>query len=183
MKIMNKTYRYILSFVLMASLTSVNAESTSEKFSQLVGAQPSVQINLSSTMLRLLSSATQEEEDISSLLSALKSIKVTVFEIKEKGNIESIRSEINSLSEQKSAIGYQKLATVAEDDSLVQILAQVDDEGLNSLSIFALDDDDELVLIDIEGSIKISEIGNLMNHFNVDLDLNGQKIIKQSEKD
>ena len=75
------------------------------------------------------------------------------------------------------------LATVAEDDSLVQILAQVDDEGFNSLSVFALDDDDELVLIDIEGSIKISEIGNLMKHFDVDLDFNGQKIIKQAEKD
>ena len=183
MKIMNKTYKYILSFVLIASLTSVNAESTSEKFSQLVGAQPSVQINLSAAMLRLLASATEEEKDVSSLLSGLKLIRVTVFEIKQKQNIESIRSEINKLSDQKSAGGYQKLATVAEDDSLVQILAQVDDEGFNSLSVFALDDDDELVLIDIEGSIKISEIGNLMKHFDVDLDLNGQKIIKQSEKD
>ena len=86
-------------------------------------------------MLRLLSSATRNRRRYLIIVICIEINQSHCFEIKEKGNIESIRSEINSLSEQKSAIGYQKLRQLLKNGLWIQILAQVDDEGLNSLSI------------------------------------------------
>lgn len=184
MKILFNTIKLTLLFFLVC-VKSEDAfcQSNTEKFIQLVGSEPSVEINLGSAMLGLLASATDEEKDISSLLSALKGIKVTVFDIEKQVDTGKIRSEIRLLGESKTASGFQKLASVSEDDSLVQIFAHMDDKGLNSLSVFALDDDDELVLIDIEGTIDISQIGKLMQHFDVDLGINGTKIQKNNEKD
>lgn len=152
------------------------AQTSSEKFTQLIGAEPQVEINLGPTMLGLLSAATNnKEQGIAAILSTLKGINVTVFDIENLANkekINSIRSTINKYAESKVSEGYEKIAVVKEDDSLVYILAKTEGEHFKSLSIFALDDDDELVLIDINGNIHISQIGDLMKHFDVDLDIN-----------
>lgn len=184
MKILFNTLKLTLAFFLACVKSAPSyCQTNSEKFEQLIGAPPSVEINLGAAMLGLLASATDEEKDISSLLSTLKGIRVTVFDIGKQADIKNIRSEIRQLGKAKSASGYQKLASVNEEDSLVQIFAHMDDKGLNSLTVFALDDDDELVLIDIEGNIEISQIGKLMKHFDVDLGMNGAQIQKKDKKD
>ncbi len=161
----------------------VIAQAENDSFESLIGSQPTVEINLGAMMLGLLSSATESEEGISSILSGLDSIKVTVFELGKTNKIDSIKSKINVLADLRVSSGYEKLATVREDDSLVYILAKMNDKNFKSLSVFALDDDDELVLIEINGTILLSQLGKLMEHFDVDLDINGLKLKKQKEKD
>ena len=159
------------------------AQVDSNNFSTLIGSEPIVEINLGPMMLNLLSSATEGEGgEIASILSSLKGINVTVFEIDDNKNISSIRKEMNSLSKLKIDSGFEKLAMVKEEDSLVYIFAKMKDEKFTSLSIFALDDDDELVLIDIKGDILMSQIGELMGHFDVDLELNGLDLKKHNKK-
>ncbi|MBL4772991.1 MAG: DUF4252 domain-containing protein [Alcanivoracaceae bacterium] len=191
----NKIKILCISFLLTLSLVT-SAQIDSENFAKLIGTQPTVEINLGPTMLSLLSSATGDKKGIGGILSSLTSINVTVFDLehskKTKANntditdqarIESIRSEINNLAKMKVSSGYEKIATIKEDDSLVYIFAKMDKKKFNSLSIFAMDDEDELVLIDIKGDIFMSQIGSLMEHFDVDLDINGLEFDKQKEKD
>ncbi len=150
----------------------------------IVGSEPTVEINLGAMMLGLLSSATEDEEQgIAQILSKLDSIKVTVFELEDTVKMQALKSKITALAELKKSQGYEALAKVKEDDSLVYVLAKMDKKNFKSLSVFALDDDDELVLIDIDGTILMSQLGNLMEHFDVDLDLNGLKLKNSSKKE
>ena len=137
----------------------------------LVGSEPTVEINLGPTMLSLLSSATNSEnEGISKILSSLNSIKVTVFELEKNSKILPIRAQLDLIADNQTQKGFEKIASVKEDDSLVYIFADVQDKQFKSLNISALDDDDELVLITIDGNILVQDIGGLLNHFDVDLD-------------
>ncbi len=168
-----------LCLIFLFSTTS-RSQVNSDNFAELIGTQPTVEINLGPTMLSLLSSATQDEQGIAAILSSLSGINVTVFELdsikktdKNQNPIGSIKTEINKLADVKLASGYEKIAKIKEDDSLVYIFAKMNDNKFTSLSIYALDDEDELVLINISGDILMSQIGELMDHFDVNLDLNG----------
>lgn len=171
-----------LLFLTLTSL-SINAQIDSEEFSQIIKKEPSVEINLGSAMLGLLSSATKnDDKSISSLLSSLNGINVVVFDLDEADKLNEIRTQINSLVKLKTKQGFAKIASVKDDDSLVYILAETDDNSFKRLSIYALDDEDELVLIEIKGSILITQIGDLMQHFDVDLDINGLDLAKDKKK-
>jgi hypothetical protein len=191
---MKKVIR-IVTFTLLTFVANISfAQIDSDHFSKLLGTEPTVEINLGTGMLGLLSSALQgEEEGIALILSSLTAINVTVFNLDDKnsskdkeGNnsrILSIRNEIKGMAKHKMASGFEKLATIKEEDSLVYIFAKMNDKKFKNLSIFALDDENELVLIDISGDILLSQIGKLMEHFDVDLDINGLELGKQGGKD
>ncbi|MCF6288267.1 MAG: DUF4252 domain-containing protein [Proteobacteria bacterium] len=154
----------------------VNAQIDIDNFSKIIGTEPSVEINLGKTMLGLLSSATDEDKDVSAILSALSAINVIVYELDDLEDIQNIKTEIKTLTKNKITAGYETIASIKEEDSLVYVLANMDAKNLKSLSIFALDDEDELVLIEIQGSLLISQIGKLMAHFDVDVEINSLKI-------
>jgi len=176
----------LITLTLLLSLTICSlskAQVEEQKFVDLIGEEPSVEINLGKAMLGLLSSATQnEEQGIASILSSLDAIKVTVFELEKMKQIKSLRSEISKLARIKVANGFEKLASIKEDDSLVYVLAHMEDNKLSNLNIYALDDEDELVIIDIKGNIHMSQIGDLMKHFDVNLDINGLELSKPKQK-
>ncbi len=180
---MNNTIKLLLTILLLILTLKVFAEDEELSFATLIGSKPRVEINLGRMMLGLLSSATEEESGISSILSKLDAINVTVFDIEKNNKIDSIKSKINNLVQLKSSSGYEKIATVREDDSLVYVLAKMDNKNLTNLSIFAMDDEDELVLIDINGTILLSQLGDLMDHFDVDLDINDMKFNNQKKKE
>ncbi len=190
MNIMKKTIYTLLMAMLCSSLTlaqpsSPQSPKTPEiSLASIVGSEPTVEINLGAMMLGLLSSATEnEEQGIAQILSKLDSIKVTVYELQEANNFQALKSKITALAELKKSNGYEVLAKVKEDDSLVYVLAKMDKENFKSLSVYALDDDDELVLINIDGTILMSQLGSLMEHFDVDLDINGLKLKNSSKKE
>lgn len=181
---MKNIFKPIILTLTLALAGNVTAQINSESLIKITGVEPAVEINLGAMMLGLLSSATEEDEEgIANILSSLKAINVLVFELEDNNKLGKIKSEINKLAEMKLSSGYEKLAVIKEDDSLVYIFAQMDDKNLNSLSVFALDDDDSLVLIDIQGTILMSQIGKLMQHFDVDLDINSLKIKNHKKKD
>jgi hypothetical protein len=174
----------ILSLSLTIICSNSFAQPESKSFAELLDARPTVEINLGATMLGLLSSASKnEEEGIAKILSALEAINVTVFEIENSSKIDSIRDKLNNLADMKAKSGYEKLASIREDDSLVYIFANIANDKLNSLSITALDDDEELVLIEIKGELDMSDIGDLMDHFDVDVNLDSLGSYKHSKKE
>jgi hypothetical protein len=187
MNIMKKTlYSLLISFA-CSSATMAQPQTPQPPEATLVsivGSEPTVEINLGAMMLGLLSSATEsEEQGIAQILSKLDSIKVTVFELEDTVKMNTLKTKITALAEMKKSQGYEALAKVKEEDSLVYVLAKMDKKNFKSLSVFALDDDDELVLIDIDGTILMSQLGSLMDHFDVDLDINGLKLKNSSKKE
>ncbi len=162
----------LLSGLLILS-PQLKAQDVMQKLQSMVGVEPSVEINLGAAMLGLLSGMTSEEKQISDVMKNLSEISVRVYRLDDgdyKGDLKQVKSFINTMAGEMKALGMEQLAAIREDDSTVYIMAEMGDESMKGLSVMALDDDSELVVIKIGGQIMLKDLAGLMSRFDVDLD-------------
>ncbi len=140
---------------------------------QVLSMQPEVEINLGAGLLRLLSSATEDEADISGILKSLNSISVRVYNIEAQADISGLKSWIQDEVTTLTGNGLQQLASIRDDDSMVHIMANMLEDKMAGLVVMALDDEDQFVLINIQGEVMLKDLGSLMDHFDVDVEALG----------
>lgn len=160
----------LLSFILLSS--QVKAEDVLQKLQLMINIEPSVEVNLGAAMLGLLSGITSEEKQVSDVMKNLTEISVRVYDLEDddfKGDITQLKSFINATAGEMKSLGMQQLAAIREDDSTVYIMAEMGDDKMKGLSVLALDDDSELVVIKIGGQIMMKDLAGLMERFDVDL--------------
>lgn len=160
----------LISFIMMTA--QVKANDVLLKLQSLVGVEPSVEVNLSKAMLGLLSGMTSDEKQVSDVMKNLTEISVRVYNLDDddfKGDLNLIKSFINATADEMKSLGMEQLAAIREDDSTVYIMAEMGDEAMQGLSVMALDDESELVVIKIGGQILMKDLAGLMNRFDVDL--------------
>jgi hypothetical protein len=162
--------------MLLASLlmltSQVKAEDLLLKLQSMMGVEPSVEINLGTAMLGLLSGMTSEEKQVSEIMKNLTEISVRVYDLDDedfKGDLNLIKSFINATAGEMKSLGMQQLAAIREDDSTVYIMAEMGEDSMKGLSVMALDDESELVVIKIGGQIMLKDLAGLMERFDVDL--------------
>ena len=163
----------ILLLTMLLMLTPhVKAEDVFQKLQAMLGVEPSVEVNLGAAMLGLLSGMTSEEKQVSDVMKKLTEISVRVYDLDDddfKGDLQQIKSFINATAGEMKSLGMEQLAAIREDDSTVYIMAEMANDAMQGLSVIALDDDSELVVIKIGGQIMMKDLAGLMNRFNVDL--------------
>lgn len=161
----------LLSSLLLLS-TQTWAEDVMSKLQSLMQIEPSVEVNLGAAMLGLLSGMTSEEEQISEVMKNLTEISVRVYNLDDddfKGDMAQIKTFINAMAGEMKSLGMEQLAAIREDDSTVYIMAEMSQDAMQGISVLALDDESELVMIKIGGQIKIKDLAGLMSRFDVDL--------------
>ena len=161
----------LLSSLLLLS-TQPRAEDVMSKLQSLMQIEPSVEVNLGAAMLGLLSGMTSEEEQISEVMKNLTEISVRVYNLDDddfKGDMAQIKTFINAMAGEMKSLGMEQLAAIREDDSTVYIMAEMSKDAMQGISVLALDDESELVMIKIGGQIKIKDLAGLMSRFDVDL--------------
>ncbi len=160
----------IILLCLMFSFQS-QAQDLMQNLQDMIKTEPNVEVNLGPGMLGLLSGMTESEGEVANVMKNLTEIVVRVYELDEDftGDVSQIKAWVNDTAKGLKASGFQQLAAVREDDSTVFILAEMDNDAMKGLSVMALDDEDELVVIKIGGKILLKDLGVLMNRFNVDL--------------
>jgi len=161
----------LLSSLLLLS-TQTRAEDVMSKLQSLMQIEPSVEVNLGAAMLGLLSGMTSEEEQISEIMKNLTEISVRVYNLDDddfKGDMTQIKTFINAMAGEMKSLGMEQLAAIREDDSTVYIMAEMSQDAMQGISVLALDDESELVMIKIGGQIKIKDLAGLMSRFDVDL--------------
>jgi len=164
--------KIVLLTSLLILTIPVKAEDVLQKLQSIVGVEPSVEINLSAAMLGLLSSVTSEEKQVSDIMKNLTEISVRVYNLDDddfKGDLSLIKTFINATADEMKSLGMEQLAAIREDDSTVYIMAEMGDTAMKGLSVLALDDESELVVIKIGGQILMKDLAGLMNRFDVDL--------------
>ncbi len=162
----------IILISLLVLTAQVKAEDVLQKLQTIMGIEPSVEINLGAAMLGLLSGMTSEEKQVSEVMKNLTEITVRVYNLDDedfKGDLNQVKSFINATAGEMKALGMQQLATIREDDSTVYIMAEMNNDTMQGLSVMALDDDSELVVIKIGGQIMMKDLAGLMSRFDVDL--------------
>ena len=164
--------RIILLSSLLLLSTQLKAEDVMSKLQSLMQIEPSVEVNLGAAMLGLLSGMTSEEEQISDVMKNLTEISVRVYNLDDddfKGDMAQIKTFINAMAGEMKSLGMEQLAAIREDDSTVYIMAEMSQDAMQGISVLALDDESELVMIKIGGQIKIKDLAGLMSRFDVDL--------------
>ena len=102
----------------------------------------------------------------------LTEISVRVYRLDDedfKGDLNQIKSFINSTAGEMKALGMEQLAAIREEDSTVYTMAEMAENTMRGLSVMSLDDDSELVVIKIGGQIMLKDLAGLMGRFDVDL--------------
>lgn len=164
--------KLLLLSVLLTLSSQIKAQDVMQKLQSMIGIEPSVEINLGAAMLGLLSGMTSEEKQISDVMKNLSEISVRVYRLDDgdyKGDLKQVKSFINSMAGEMKSLGMEQLAAIREEDSTVFIMAEMGDNVMQGLSVMALDDDSELVVIKIGGQIMLKDLAGLMNRFDVDL--------------
>lgn len=161
----------VFIFLLVCSF-QITAQSVIKTIGNHLKQQPNIEISLGKGMLSLLSEMSKEQSETAKVIQKLKQIEVRVYELEEQNGeqIELLKKIINNTAKQLKQNGLEQLAALREQDGLTFIMAKMNEQKINGISIMALDDDSELIIIEINGNIQLKDLGLLMKKFGLDLD-------------
>jgi len=164
--------KLLIPLLLTLTISSANANSFIDDITDIVGTSPEVNINLGASLIRgfLSFSDDKDAEEVSKVMEHLNKIRISVFDLHGNENTQEISNLIKSEVSDLSSNGYEQIVTVKEDNELVYIVAKVEDELLQDVMIVVMEDDDELVLISLDGQIDLKQIAQISGHFDIDLD-------------
>ena len=164
--------KFISIVALVLAISASKADDLMDTLQNMMTVEPSVEVNLGPAMLGLLSGMTSEEKEVSDVMKNLSEIVVRVYDLDDddfSGDVNTIKSFINQTASEMKGLGMEQLAAIREDDSTVYIMAEMGEEAMRGLSVMALDDNSELVVIKIGGQIMLKDLAGLMQRFDVDL--------------
>lgn len=171
-----KKLHTLLSVVLLTFGASVLAQTGHPgriDFASLAGFEETnvtVDIHLGGWLLSWAQAAAEEDDDLN-MLSKVESVRVKVFEVSKRKNYKAqARQVIRGLMSD----GWERFARVNEDDSWVHVLVKGNADQLEGITVIAMDEDSEAVLVNIAGRLDPADIANLLDDddlLNVDLDI------------
>lgn len=128
-----------------------------------------VEVNIPRNLITFAARLTgQDEPDIAKLLDGLQSIHVNVVSM-DDDNGEELRRRADRILEQVTRDGWQKIATVREDDEHVDVYIKLrDDEVIEGVTVVVMEDGDEAVFVNIVGDIRPEQIAMVGQRFGID---------------
>lgn len=126
-----------------------------------------LEINLGGALLRLLSSAVEEEDgEFAQLLRSLRSIQVSIYE-GDSGQAESAQNRIRSVVRDLQRGGWESIVTVRDQGSL-NLMVRSDDELILGLFAAFTDDQHSIGFLNIVGDFDPVQIGRLARQLDID---------------
>jgi len=162
--------KLLLSLLLTIFINSASAKSFVDEVTNIIGSSPDVNINLGTNILKtiLAFSGDKDAHEVRKVLSGLKKIRVSVFEFEKLKNKEQLQKIIAKKVKALNSKGYEQIVTVKDEDETVHILAKVKGQFLNDAMIVVLEED-EMVIISMDGSVDLQQLAQISDHFDVDL--------------
>ena len=129
-----------------------------------------VEINLSGSLLKMLSSAVQEDDgEFAQLLRGLSAVRVNIFEVPAGEAGSSLRTAVGSLRDR----GWEAVVSIRDDENLHILLKTEGDKIQGVLAAFS--DAKSFGLVNIVGDFDPEQIGRLARQLDIvplqDLDL------------
>lgn len=164
--------------VLSATL-SLSAMAQQEELQELPGyvefgeltsvyGEPKVMINIGGSLLKFMSAATKNDPEASALFQGLKGVRINVYSTEGQTGpgLEQLTKVKSMLLDQD----WEPIVQVKEAEEEVQIFMKLDGEAVQGLVVMAVDGD-EAVFINIIGMIDPAKLEQVMDQFDVKVDL------------
>lgn len=136
----------------------------------LEDSEPTVEISLGSALLGFLSAAAQEEDpELASALSRLKSIRLNVFQV-DADSIDSAKARANEIVSRLERDDWEPAVSVRSQDSNIHMYMKSMDGRVAGMTVVMVDPDGEAVFMNIVGEIDPQQMGRVAARFGVDID-------------
>jgi len=173
---MKGRYVVLALLALMGLATMAQAQQDYEKHPGYVdfralgitpGQEPSVEILLKGSLLRLLAGAANEDEPgLSDVVKKLVAISVQVYPL-DSAPDDDYEKQADALAKRLGSQGWETIVKVREPRERAYIAIKAVDEHIVGLVVLALEKNDEIALVNIAGDIDLDRIGELGDEFHL----------------
>ena len=122
-----------------------------------------VEISIHGGLLKMLGSVDPELEE---LMGGLESIHAVILEVEEQDAAARIRDLMDQTERKLLGQGWQRLARVKEDNSVVKVLVLNDEASILGLVVLVADDN-EIVFANIAGTLNLAAIAKIGESFDI----------------
>jgi len=136
---------------------------------QEVYGEPKVMVNIGGFLLSFMSQATKDDPDTAALMEGLKGVRINIYST--EGQTAPAMEQLQNVKSMLNAQNWEPIVQVNEEGENVQIFMKADGEGMQGLIVMAVDAN-EAVFLNILGSIDPDKLGQVMDKFDVDMDIN-----------
>lgn len=126
-----------------------------------------VDINLQGAMLRMIAAVEKDDPDLAALVSGLKRIRVRIGELR-PGDVEHVRAAIAEAATRLEDEGWQMTVRARDEGEEVVLYVKEqpgsddsDGSDIAGLTLFVLDDENHVAMVNIVGNIDPERIAEL----------------------
>ena len=132
--------------------------------------EPKVMINITGGLMKLMAAAAASSDDpeAAAMMKDLQGIRVNVYET--GGDLDPALAQMNAAKVKLEEEQWQPFVQVNEEGESVQMFTKIEGEIMQGMAIMVVNAE-EAVFINILGNIDPAQIGNVMEHLNVDVDV------------
>ena len=131
--------------------------------------EPKITINLGGTMLNFVGMmSSSESPETSEMISKLKGIRVQIYSIEE--NAEVARNQFGDTKNSLKSSGWEPIVQVNEDDEQVLVYMKAVDGQMEGMTVMVVDQE-EAVFVNVIGQLNPTELAQVMDKFDVNVDL------------
>ncbi len=131
--------------------------------------EPKVMVNIGGFLLSFMSQATKDDPEAAALMEGLKGVRINIYST--EGQVAPAMEQLNNVKSMLTGQNWEPIVQVNEEDENVQIFMKADGEGMQGLTVMAVNAE-EAVFLNILGAIDPDKIGEVMDKFDVDMDVN-----------
>jgi len=131
--------------------------------------EPKITINLGGTMLNFVGMmSSSESPETSEMISKLKGIRVQIYTLDE--NPDAARDQFGKTKSSLKSSGWEPIVQVNEDDEQVLVYMKMIEGHMEGMTVMVVDEE-EAVFVNVIGQLNPTELGKVMDSFDVDVDL------------
>ncbi len=132
--------------------------------------EPKVMVNIGGFLLGFMAQAAgSEDPEAAEIMKGLEGVRINIYST--EGQVAPALEQVEEVKGMLRAQNWEPIVQVKEADEQVQIFMKADGEGMQGLTVMAVDSE-EAVFLNILGSIDPDKLGAVMENFDVDLDTN-----------
>jgi len=144
------------------------------KFGLGAGEEATVEVNLRGPMLKLAAAASDDEDDpeLRAMLGGLDGIFVRTYALDDRSP-EAFEKAIASISKHLQETGWETIVKVRERDERAHIAIKMSGDDIIGMTVLAMDENDrenEVVFINIVGTLDLTQIGRMGRHLDFGVD-------------
>jgi len=131
--------------------------------------EPKITINLGGTMLNFVGMMTESEEpETAELISKLKGIRVQIYSTEDNADI--AWNQFDEVKGNLKSTGWEPIVQINEKDEKVLVYMKMEGDNMEGMTVMVVDEE-EAVFVNIIGQLNPTELGRVMESFDVDVEL------------